>query len=216
MRRLRLRTRGPAIATIAVVAGLLATAESAVASTLVKSKFATTEEGWKQAVVPASPAAATWSTDGAPPGSISQSLYNISPYYFYWQAPVAFLNNKVAAYKGKLEFDQYFVSFTSSLPRDVFVFLLDQNGTKLLYTMTGAQPNGGSNFTHHQVPLSKNNWHNITDDVDHGQASGDQLKHALRHLAELDIETHDAPGACTGTGTGRCYYVLDNVKLKTP
>jgi hypothetical protein len=212
-----LRRRATVIGTIAVTAGLLAAAPAAVASTLAKSKFDSTvfgAEGWKQAVVPAAPADATWaSTGGNPGGAIVQTLYDMPAYYFYWQAPVAFLNHKVAAYKGTLEFDQYFGSPDLSTPRDIIVYLLDKNETGLVYTRAGGQPNNFA-FTHHQIPLSKTGWYVYPNpDV---PASGDQLKHALGHLAELDIETYDAIGTCQGNGLFHCTYMLDNVKLKTP
>lgn len=209
----------PVITVISVVVGLLVAVPTASASTVVRSKFETSAEGWKQAVAQyGSPQPARWTADyGFPPaggqGALLANVTTSNPHYFYWNAPAKFLGNQVAAYKGRLEFDQYYTSPTSNTnARNVLIYVLDKNGAQLLFTLTAAQDDVPA-FSHHVVPLTKTGWKMYPSMT---PASGEKLEHALRHLAELDIETFDNVGGCQGVGNEFCAYLLDNVVLKTP
>jgi hypothetical protein len=89
------------------------------------------------------------------------------------------------------------------------VFLKGQNDQTLQYVVPGGINSSLSGFgTWHSfsVPFTPASWR---DTSDFQPPTAAQMKHVLRHLKVLDIETHN-PGS-----TGFYEFNYDNIKLRT-
>ncbi|MHB1459996.1 MAG: laminin B domain-containing protein [Armatimonadota bacterium] len=173
-------------------------------SIVVHSGFDSGDEGWKVVDVPdngpydqiSNPIVPTYHTDmGTSGGCVSSTDPN--GVTFYWQAPEAFLGNKLAAYGGALTFDLR--TEGSALWQDADVVLIG-GGTVLVYDIP-TDPT--SEWANYRVPFSEGGWK--VGSLLGTTATANDLRYVLSDLTTLLIRGE------YWWGGDNCF--LDNVSM---
>lgn len=184
----------------------LALSAAAHADTIVMSTFDTDADGWTAVTLNGStvsaPVGVTWnSTGGNPDGFISRSDFGSGTWYF--NAPVQFLGDKLAAYDGRLNFDFKYTG-SGSVFNAGDVRLTGVNGLVLVLDMP--PPLSAGVWTPMSALLNESAGWRIGS-LTGALATQEQMLSVLANIAGLHIRGE----FISGSDSGR----LDNVALES-